>query len=40
VLLKLIEDSKNGKVEALDDYQRLYVKIMNRPEVFVKEGEL
>jgi len=39
-VLKLIEDAKNGKIESVDDYHKLYVKIMNKPEVFVKESEL
>ena len=39
-VLKLIEDAKNGKVESTEDYQKLFFKIMNKPEVFVKEGEL
>jgi len=28
--LKLIEDAKNGKIDASDEYQRLYVKVMNK----------
>jgi hypothetical protein len=39
-VLKLIEDAKSGKIDSVDEYHRLYVKIMNKPEVFVKEGEL
>lgn len=39
-MLKLIEDGKSGKIDSVDEYHRLYVKIMNKPEVFVKEGEL
>lgn len=39
-LLKLIEDAKSGKVDYLEDYHRMFVKVMNKPEVFVKEGEL
>ncbi len=39
-MLKLIEDAKSGKIDSVDEYHRLYVKIMNKPEVFVKEGEL
>jgi hypothetical protein len=39
-VLKLIEDAKSGKIDSADEYHRLYVKIMNKPEVFVKEGEL
>ena len=36
----MIEDAKSGKIDSVDEYHRLYVKIMNKPEVFVKEGEL
>ncbi len=39
-VLKLIEDAKNGKVDSTDDYHRLFLKIMNKPEVYVKEPEL
>eukprot|EP00178_Gracilaria_changii_P017825 TRINITY_DN5082_c0_g1_i1.p1 TRINITY_DN5082_c0_g1~~TRINITY_DN5082_c0_g1_i1.p1 ORF type:complete len:115 (+),score=28.46 TRINITY_DN5082_c0_g1_i1:1352-1696(+) len=39
-VLKLIDDAKNGKFEGFEEYHRLYVKIMNKPEVFVKEPEL
>ena len=39
-VLKLIEDAKSGKFESFEEYHRLFVKIMNKPEVFVKEGEL
>jgi sulfur relay (sulfurtransferase) DsrF/TusC family protein len=39
-VLKLIEDAKSGKIESADDYIKLYVKIMNKSEVYVKEGEL
>jgi hypothetical protein len=39
-LIKLIDEAKNGKVDYMEDYHRLYVKVMNRAEVFVKEGEL
>lgn len=39
-VLKLIEDAKNGKVDSTDDYYKLFLKIMNKPEVYVKEAEL
>ena len=39
-ILRLIEDAKSGKIESFEEYHRLYVKIMNKPEVFVKEAEL
>ena len=39
-VLKLIEDAKNGKFDSFDEYHRLFVKIMNKPEVYVREGEL
>jgi len=39
-VLRLIEDAKLGKFEAFDEYHRLYLKIMNKPEVYVKESEL
>lgn len=39
-VLKLIEDAKNGKVDSTDDYHKLFAKIMNKPEVYVKEAEL
>jgi hypothetical protein len=39
-VLRLIEDAKAGKIEGFEDYHRLFVKIMNKPEVFVKESEL
>ena len=39
-ILKLIEDAKAGKFEGFEDYHRLYLKIMNKSEVFVKEAEL
>lgn len=38
--LKLIEDAKNGKIESYDDYHKLYMKIMNRGEVYVREQDL
>jgi hypothetical protein len=30
-ILKLIEDAKNGKIETIGEYQRLFLKIMNKP---------
>lgn len=39
-ILKLIENAKTGKFYDLDEYQKLYEKIMNKPEVYVKETEL
>ena len=39
-VLKLIEGAKEGKIEAVEEYHRLYVKVMNKPEVWVKEAEL
>lgn len=38
--LKLIEDAKNGKIESYEEYHRLFVKIMNKGEVYVKESDL
>lgn len=38
--LKLIEDAKNGKIESFDDYHKLYLKIMNKSEVYIKEADL
>lgn len=38
--LKLIQDAKNGKIANSDEYHKLYVRIMNLKDVFVKEGEL
>ena len=37
-VLKLIEDAKAGKFYEVDDYHKLYSKIMNRAEVAVKES--
>ena len=39
-ILKMIEGVKSGKFEAAEDYHKLYLKIMNKPEVYVKEAEL
>jgi len=39
-VLRLIEDAKGGKFDGFDEYHRLFVKIMNKPEVYVREGEL
>lgn len=39
-VLKLIEEAKSCKIEPAEEYRKLYVKIMNKPEVYVKEGEL
>lgn len=39
-ILRLIEDAKSGKIESFEEYHRLFVKIMNKSEVFVKEAEL
>lgn len=39
-VLRLIEDAKSGKFESFDEYHRLYLKIMNKPEVYVKESQL
>lgn len=39
-VLKLIEEAKNGKIDTVEEYLRLYLKIMNKPEVYVKEAEL
>ena len=38
--LKLIEDAKNGKIESYEEYHRLFVKIMNKGEVYVKDNDL
>jgi hypothetical protein len=35
-VLKLIEDAKSGKIEAAEEYLKLYIKIMNKTEVYVK----
>ena len=35
-VLKLIEDAKNGKIESESEYQKIYNKIMNKNEVYVK----
>ena len=35
-ILRLIEDAKSGKIESFEEYHNLFVKIMNKPEVFVK----
>lgn len=35
-VLKLIEDAKNGKIESEGEYQKIYNKIMNKNEVYVK----
>ena len=37
-ILKLIEDAKNNKFYESSEYQKLFTKIMNKPEVFVKES--
>ena len=39
-VLKLIDDAKGGKFEGFEHYHKLYLKIMNKPEVYVKEAEL
>jgi hypothetical protein len=36
----MIEDAKNGKIIDAEDYNKLFIKIMNKPEVFVRENEL
>ena len=38
--LKLIEDAKNGKIESYEEYHRLFLKIMNKNEVYVKDSDL
>lgn len=38
--MRLIEDAKNGKIESFDDYHKLYLKIMNKGEVYMKESDL
>ena len=37
-ILKMIEGVKSGKFEAAEDYHKLYLKIMNKPEVYIKEA--
>jgi hypothetical protein len=35
-VLKMIEDAKAGKFCSFDEYHRLFLKTMNKPEVYVR----